>query len=128
MKNNFAKNLKFLRLQSGMTQQELGKKLNKDYSTIGKWELGQRSPTIEDLIKISEIFNVTLKELVTVNIIKNIPYEPTTDEEFKNILIKKGLMNEDGSIDLENFEILIDFALANKRFIFNFDKNKNDKD
>ena len=58
MENNFASNLKHLRLQSGMTQEELAKKLDKDYSTIGKWELGQRSPIMTDVIRIANLFNV----------------------------------------------------------------------
>jgi transcriptional regulator with XRE-family HTH domain len=64
MENNFATNLKHLRIQSGMTQEELAKKLGKDYSTIGKWELGQRSPIMTDVIRISQLFNVSLEKLM----------------------------------------------------------------
>lgn len=63
MENNFATNLKHLRIQSGMTQEELAKKMDKDYSTIGKWELGQRSPIMTDVIKIADIFQVSLEKL-----------------------------------------------------------------
>lgn len=71
MNNNFASNLKHLRIQSGMTQEELAKKLDKDYSTIGKWELGQRSPIMVDVIKISELFNVPLEILINGSVIDN---------------------------------------------------------
>lgn len=64
MKNNFPQNLKHFRVQSGMTQDDLGKKLGKDYSTIGKWENGTRSPSMEDAITISEIFDIPLQDLV----------------------------------------------------------------
>lgn len=64
MENNFATNLKHLRIQSGMTQEELAKKMDKDYSTIGKWELGQRSPIMTDVIKIADIFQVSLEKLI----------------------------------------------------------------
>lgn len=64
MENNFANNLKHLRLQSGMTQEELANKLDKDYSTVGKWELGQRSPIMTDVIRLSELFNVSLESLI----------------------------------------------------------------
>lgn len=64
MENNFASNLKHLRVQSGMTQEDLAKKLDKDYSTIGKWELGQRSPMMIDVIRIAELFNVSLEHLI----------------------------------------------------------------
>lgn len=69
MENNFATNLKHLRIQSGMTQYDLAKKLDKDYSTIGKWELGQRSPIMTDVLKIAEIFNVSLEKLIGSSII-----------------------------------------------------------
>ena len=69
MENNFASNLKHLRLQSGMTQEELAKKLDKDYSTIGKWELGQRSPIMTDVIRIANLFNVSLEKLIGQSII-----------------------------------------------------------
>lgn len=69
MENNFASNLKHLRVQAKMTQDELAKKLDKDYSTIGKWELGQRSPIMIDVIKIAELFNVSLEKLIGGSII-----------------------------------------------------------
>lgn len=64
MKNYFPENLKFLRIQKGLTQYELAKKMGKDYSTIGKWELGQRNPIMSDVIKLSDIFNVSVQDLV----------------------------------------------------------------
>ena len=69
MENNFASNLKHLRLQAGMTQEELAKKLDKDYSTIGKWELGQRSPIMTDVIRIANLFDVSLEKLIGQSII-----------------------------------------------------------
>lgn len=71
MENNFSNNLKHFRIQNNMTQEELGKMLNKDYSTIGKWENGTRSPIMEDVIKISQIFNVSLEKLIGDNFIYN---------------------------------------------------------
>lgn len=64
MNNNFAFNLKHIRQEKGLTQEQLGKMMNKDYSTIGKWENGTRSPIMEDLLKLSDILNVDLKDLI----------------------------------------------------------------
>lgn len=52
-----------------MTQEELANKLEKDYSTIGKWENGTRSPIMADVLKIADLFNVELKDLIQNNII-----------------------------------------------------------
>ena len=68
MNNYFSSNLKHLRIQNGLTQSELAKKLGKDYSTIGKWELGQRSPVMLDVIRISELFDISLEKLINSNI------------------------------------------------------------
>lgn len=64
MMNYFNTNLKHLRLISGLTQEDLGKKMDKDYSTIGKWENGTRSPIMEDVLKVSELFNIELTDLL----------------------------------------------------------------
>lgn len=64
MNNNFAFNLKHIRQKKGLTQEQLGKLMNKDYSTIGKWENGTRSPIMEDVIKLSDILNVDIKDLI----------------------------------------------------------------
>ena len=71
MNNYFANNLKHLRKQTGMTQDELAKKMNKDYSTIGKWELGQRNPAMIDMIKLSDIFNVPVQDMVEKDLMSN---------------------------------------------------------
>lgn len=64
MNNNFAFNLKHIRQEKGLTQEQLGKLMDKDYSTIGKWENGTRSPIMEDLLKLSEVLNVDIKDLI----------------------------------------------------------------
>lgn len=71
MENNFPNNLKHLRIQAGMTQQDLANKLNKDYSTIGKWELGSRNPSTIDLFEIADIFNVSERDLVKKDLFAN---------------------------------------------------------
>jgi len=65
MKNNFSSNFSFLRKQKGYTQEEIGKKLDKDYSSIGKWEKGINSPSMEDAFKVAELFNVDIADILT---------------------------------------------------------------
>lgn len=47
-----------------MSQQQLGEKLNISRQSISKWERGESYPSIELLIMISDIFDITLDELV----------------------------------------------------------------
>ena len=49
-------NLKTLRKNKGLSQEELSIKLNVVRQTISKWETGLSVPDVEMLIKISELF------------------------------------------------------------------------
>lgn len=71
MGNNFSNNLKHLRIQKGLTQEELSKQLDKDYSTIGKWENGTRSPIMSDVLKVADYFEVPVGDLITTNLSLN---------------------------------------------------------
>ena len=62
--NYFSNNLKFLRNYFNLNQLQLGNKLGKDYSTIGKWENGTRSPTMQDTLDVCTYFNVDLNDMV----------------------------------------------------------------
>lgn len=64
MNNFFSKNVKSLRIQKNITQEQLGKLLGKDYSTIGKWEKGTHYPVLDDAYKLSQIFGVTIEDLI----------------------------------------------------------------
>ena len=55
---NFGKRLKMLRKESRMTQDELARKLNVTKSIISYYELGDRTPSTDILIKLAYIFNV----------------------------------------------------------------------
>ena len=53
-----------LRKAAGLSQEELGNKLNVARQTVSKWELGETTPEMDKLVKMSEIFNISLDELV----------------------------------------------------------------
>lgn len=53
-----------LRKEKKMTQEELASKLFVSRTTISKWELGANTINIETLVRISEIFNITIEELM----------------------------------------------------------------
>lgn len=68
MENYFPNNLKYLRNKFNMTQEDLAKKMDKDYSTIGKWELGQRNPIMADMLKLANIFNIEVQDLFKIDL------------------------------------------------------------
>lgn len=60
----FYTNLKYLRQLHGLTQGELGNKIRVDQTTIGRWEDGNREPTIGNVINIAKFFGVDLNSLL----------------------------------------------------------------
>ena len=61
---NFSEKLIKLRKKEGLSQEELGYKLNVTRQTVSKWELGQTTPEMDKLKEMSKIFNVSVDELI----------------------------------------------------------------
>ena len=70
----FRERLKALRKEIGMTQIELGEKLNYGSTAIANYEAGRNQPSIPDLMKIASIFDVSMDYLLCVSDIRR-PYE-----------------------------------------------------
>ena len=64
MKNKFATKLKELREECGLSQTQLGKKLNVTQAGVAKWEAGTREPSLDVLLAIAQYFNVTTDYLL----------------------------------------------------------------
>lgn len=62
--NNFAKNLKELRIEANMTQATLAQKMGVSQNTVSSWELGTRQPDYDTLLKLSRLFDVTTDYLL----------------------------------------------------------------
>ena len=69
-----------LRKQNNMSQEQLAEKMNVARQTISKWELGETSPDLEQSKRLSQIFNVSLDDLVN-NEIKNILFAKVSNME-----------------------------------------------
>ena len=64
MNTVIGENIKTTRKKSGLTQIQLAEKINVSQKQISSWEKGDYKPNIETLIKLSDVFNCTLDELV----------------------------------------------------------------
>ena len=53
-----------LRIKNNLTQKDLADKLSITSQAVSKWENGRGIPDIEQLNKLSEIFNVDIKEII----------------------------------------------------------------
>lgn len=62
--NDVARNLKRIRERRGMSQETVAAQLHTTRQTISNWERGQTNPSIDDLMKLAEFFQVGVDELI----------------------------------------------------------------
>lgn len=60
----FAEKLKSERKLRDWSQEELAEKLYVSRQSVSKWENGQNYPSIEIIIKVSDLFGITIDELL----------------------------------------------------------------
>ncbi len=57
-------NIKYFRERQNWFQREMAERLNISRSTLAKYETGERVPDLHTLIKIADLFNISLDHLV----------------------------------------------------------------
>ncbi len=60
----FNKRLREIRMEHGFTQQNMADKLELSLNAYQKYEQAERSPSLDCLVKIADIFNVSLDYLL----------------------------------------------------------------
>jgi transcriptional regulator with XRE-family HTH domain len=112
---DFKENLIILRKQAGLSQEDLGNKIDVSRQTISKWELGTTSPELNKIIALSELFNVSIDKLIKGTEMVESSYEVRDlNFEFKSnamingvpivhVNIGKGLKKAYGIIAVGNF-------------------------
>lgn len=84
--------LQKLRVQRGMTQEQLAERLYVSRELVSKWELGQRRPDIRLLREMASLFSVEIDDLMDT--------EPVSDELFS-------CLPPDPRISTEQFRALL---------------------
>ncbi len=92
----FRERLKDLRNELGLDQKEMGKKLNVSQSAYGYYEQGRNEPSLETLVKIARIFDVSTDYLLGIsNTRENPVYHKLSekvslsDKETETVLLMK---------------------------------------
>jgi len=62
------KNLRYLRKQSSKTQSEIASLIQKGQTTIGNWENGISEPSLNELLIISNYFDITVDTLLKADL------------------------------------------------------------
>lgn len=78
------RNLKFLRVQQGLTQKQLAEKLGLKQAAVGAYEEERATPPVTSLVEISKIFSVSLDHLIN----KDLSLLP--QKEWKSKTINRG--------------------------------------
>lgn len=105
-----AENIKYLREQAGLTQRELSKELEVSCAAVGNWESGTREPELSRIIRMAELFKVSLDELVLQKL------KPPTPLYVLNIkfLREKNNMSQEDMANLLGFKSQCSVSLAEK--------------
>lgn len=140
MKNYFSQNLKYLREKRNWSQSELARQTEKiceiqnqslpieehlkpiTQASIARWEAGENSPSIDNLVILEMALNVELPELIGKNLKEDDTkkIDLSKKEEIKlltKILTDKGFLENNEELTEENFNKLVEFAKVNKKFI-----------
>ena len=105
---NLNENIRFLRKKKGWTQDKFSKKIGIKRSLVGAYEEGRADPRLNNLLKIADIFGVSLDNMLTKDVkkISNNEMKLSSDEKVKVLSI-----TVDNS-DNENIEFVNEKASA----------------
>ena len=84
---NFGERLKMLRTEAGMTQNQLADRLGISKSVISYYELKERNPSPEILIRLAEIIHVTTDYLLGIEHKKLLDVSDLADEDMRFLII-----------------------------------------
>lgn len=73
-------NIKYLRKKEKWTQKTLAEKLDKTYITVGDYERGKAYPPLPTLLRLSELFDLSLDQLVLQDLPAETPSPPEPDQ------------------------------------------------
>lgn len=96
--DKIAYNIIFFRKQNNWTQQDLAKKLKVSRSVVAKWENNLVTPDVSSLLKLCQIFNITLDHMVG-----NFSFRDDLLKEFKRIYSSKSKSFEEDVVELVEY-------------------------
>ncbi len=81
-------NILKLRKREGLSQEQLGEKVNVTRQTISNWELGETAPNPEQLKLLSKALNVSIDELLDNEIREEMMKKVSNTEQLAGMIIK----------------------------------------
>ncbi len=102
-------NIKFLRKRQHLTQEQLAQKIGIKRSLVGAYEEGRADPRLNNLLKMSDLFNVSVDTLISRDISSMDPDKVKTLEKEAKTRILSITVDPDGD---ENIELIPQKASA----------------
>lgn len=81
-------NISRLREANGYSQEELASKLYVSRQAISAWEVARSAPTIDNVIELSHLFNVSVDELLSLNQIATVDPNHIYEWHDRNYIVK----------------------------------------
>ena len=77
-----------LRKEKGLTQEQLGEKLGVTNKTVSRWETGTYLPPVEMLQELSELYGLTINEILSGQRLEEKEFRQKAEENIKTALSK----------------------------------------
>ena len=119
-----SKNIKYLRIKKGLSQNALANMLEKDRSSIAYWEQGKNTISLETLAKLTEILDVSILDIFC-NDLENEEKENNKElVSLNKILNRNNILKNNRKLTYDEYNKIINFLKVNIKFIIDFEKNE----
>ncbi|MCH5179821.1 MAG: helix-turn-helix domain-containing protein [Erysipelotrichales bacterium] len=92
----FGQRLSRLRKEHELTQNDIAERLNISAQAISKWENDLTSPDIDSLIRLADIFNISLDELMGREVNTTMYLEKEERKDINKMIFKISIVDDDG--------------------------------
>lgn len=79
-----------LRKEKNLTQEQLGEKLGVSNKTVSRWENGNYLPPVEMLQSLSDLYGITINEILSCERLGETEYKEKAEENIKSVLQNSG--------------------------------------
>lgn len=113
-KETFGQRLSRIRKEKGFTQNEIADKVGVTSQAVSKWENDLASPDIDILLKLSEIFDISVDELLGKETKKTVLNDKPSKKDIDKMIFKIIVTSADGDKVNVNLPLALVKALMDK--------------
>ena len=113
-KETFGQRLSRIRKEKGFTQNEIADKVGVTSQAVSKWEKDLASPDIDILLKLSEIFDISVDELLGKETKKTVLNDKPSKKDIDKMIFKIIVTSADGDKVNVNLPLALVKALMDK--------------